>query len=147
MHSVLLDCALVKPATGTRYTDITVVGIDALNIPYHNLRLWATDFDRQLKTCKEQDEAGYLAYLQHLDQPRYSAIAYHHQQRNIITWAHQQQEIVRILDQLVNNVEVLDAVRDLYGSERDYISAKYQFILSNLELLYMMTTRIKGKGF
>ena len=32
------------------------------------------------------------------------------------------------------NVEVLDAVRDLYGSERDYISAKYQFILSNLEL-------------
>lgn len=32
------------------------------------------------------------------------------------------------------NFEVLDAVRDLYGSERDYISAKYQFILSNLEL-------------
>ena len=32
------------------------------------------------------------------------------------------------------NVEVLDAVRDLYGSERDYISAKYQFILSTLQL-------------
>jgi outer membrane protein len=32
------------------------------------------------------------------------------------------------------NVEVLDAVRDLYGSERDYINAKYQFILSTLQL-------------
>lgn len=32
------------------------------------------------------------------------------------------------------NVEVLDAVRDLYGSERDYITAKYQFILSTLLL-------------
>lgn len=32
------------------------------------------------------------------------------------------------------NVEVLDAVRDLYGSERDYIRAKYQFILSTLQL-------------
>lgn len=32
------------------------------------------------------------------------------------------------------NVEVLDAVRDLYGSERDYINAKYQFILSSLQL-------------
>ena len=32
------------------------------------------------------------------------------------------------------NVEVLDAVRDLYGSERDYIQAKYQFMLSTLQL-------------
>jgi outer membrane protein len=32
------------------------------------------------------------------------------------------------------NVEVLDAVRDLYGSERNYITAKYQFILSTLQL-------------
>ena len=32
------------------------------------------------------------------------------------------------------NVEVLDAVRDLYFSERDYINAKYQFILSTLQL-------------
>ena len=32
------------------------------------------------------------------------------------------------------NVEVLDAVRDLFGSERDYINAKYQFILSTLQL-------------
>ena len=32
------------------------------------------------------------------------------------------------------NVEVLDAVRDLYGTQRDYIAAKYQFILSTLEL-------------
>ena len=32
------------------------------------------------------------------------------------------------------NVEVLDAVRDLYGSERDYINAKYQFMLSTLQL-------------
>ncbi|NOY17241.1 MAG: TolC family outer membrane protein [Gammaproteobacteria bacterium] len=32
------------------------------------------------------------------------------------------------------NVEVLDAVRDLYGSERNYINAKYQFILSTLKL-------------
>jgi len=32
------------------------------------------------------------------------------------------------------NVEVLDAVRDLYGTQRDYINAKYQFILSRLEL-------------
>lgn len=32
------------------------------------------------------------------------------------------------------NVEVLDAVRDLYSSERDYISAKYTFILSHLQL-------------
>jgi outer membrane protein len=32
------------------------------------------------------------------------------------------------------NVEVLDAVRDLYGSERDYINAKYGFILSTLQL-------------
>ena len=32
------------------------------------------------------------------------------------------------------NVEVLDAVRDLYGSERDYINAKYAFILSTLQL-------------
>ena len=32
------------------------------------------------------------------------------------------------------NVEVLDAVRDLYGSERDYINAQYQFMLSTLQL-------------
>ncbi|HEC27306.1 MAG TPA: hypothetical protein ENI67_07850 [Gammaproteobacteria bacterium] len=32
------------------------------------------------------------------------------------------------------NVEVLDAVRDQYGSERNYINAKYQFILSTLKL-------------
>lgn len=32
------------------------------------------------------------------------------------------------------NVEVLDAVRDLYASERNYITAKYQFILSTLQL-------------
>ena len=32
------------------------------------------------------------------------------------------------------NVEILDAVRDLYGSERNYINAKYQFILSTLKL-------------
>ncbi len=32
------------------------------------------------------------------------------------------------------NVEVLDAVRDQYESERNYINAKYQFILSTLQL-------------
>ncbi len=32
------------------------------------------------------------------------------------------------------NVEILDAVRDLYGSERNYINAKYQFLLSTLQL-------------
>ncbi len=32
------------------------------------------------------------------------------------------------------NFEVLEAVRDLYSSERDYINAKYQFILSTLQL-------------
>jgi len=32
------------------------------------------------------------------------------------------------------NFEVLEAVRDLYASERDYINAKYQFILSTLQL-------------
>lgn len=38
------------------------------------------------------------------------------------------------------NVEVLDAVRDLYGSERDYINAKYQFILSTLQLKRVAST-------
>jgi outer membrane protein len=32
------------------------------------------------------------------------------------------------------NFEVLEAVRDLYGFQRDYINAKYQFILSDLRL-------------
>lgn len=32
------------------------------------------------------------------------------------------------------NFEVLEAVRDLYGYQRDYINAKYQFILSDLRL-------------
>ena len=32
------------------------------------------------------------------------------------------------------NVEVLDAVRDLYSSQRDYIDAVYQFMLSTLKL-------------
>jgi outer membrane protein len=32
------------------------------------------------------------------------------------------------------NLEVLDALRDLYGIQRDYINAKYQFMLSMLQL-------------